>query len=153
MPLIKEVLDALRIPTLEREGFEADDIIATLAGQASAAGMSVLVCSGDRDSIQLVDDDVTLLYPLRGVSELTRFTPDAVEAKYGVPPAQYPDVAALVGETSDNLPRRARGGSQDGGEVGGPVRRARTPARVGRGAEGQGGSEPARRRRPGAPQP
>ncbi len=104
VPLIKEVLDALRIPTLEREGFEADDIIATLAGQASAAGMSVLVCSGDRDSIQLVDDDVTLLYPLRGVSELTRFTPDAVEAKYGVPPAQYPDVAALVGETSDNLP-------------------------------------------------
>ncbi|MCL1871264.1 MAG: DNA polymerase I [Promicromonosporaceae bacterium] len=104
VPLIKEVLEALRVPALEREGIEADDIIATLAGQASAAGMEVLVCSGDRDSIQLVDGDVTLLYPVRGVSEMARFTPSTVEDKYGVPPFQYPDLAALVGETSDNLP-------------------------------------------------
>ncbi|GAB2473685.1 DNA polymerase I [Xylanimonas ulmi] len=104
VPLIKEVLEALRVPALEREGIEADDIIATLAGQASAAGMEVLVCSGDRDSIQLVDGDVTLLYPVRGVSELARYTPQAVADKYGVPPHQYPDLAALVGETSDNLP-------------------------------------------------
>ncbi|WP_050758468.1 DNA polymerase I [Xylanimonas cellulosilytica] len=104
VPLIKDVLEALRVPTLEREGFEADDIIATLAGQASAAGMEVLVCSGDRDSIQLVDADVTLLYPVRGVSEMARFTPETVAEKYGVPPEQYPDLAALVGESSDNLP-------------------------------------------------
>ncbi len=104
VPLIKEVLDALRVPILEREGIEADDIIATLAGQATAAGMEVLVCSGDRDSLQLVNDDVTLLYPVRGVSEMARYTPDAVVEKYGVPPEQYPDLAALVGETSDNLP-------------------------------------------------
>ncbi|WP_425953817.1 DNA polymerase I [Xylanimonas sp. McL0601] len=104
VPLIKEVLEALRVPTLEREGIEADDIIATLSVQASAAGMEVLVCSGDRDSIQLVDGDVTLLYPVRGVSEMARFTPEAVLDKYGVPPEQYPDLAALVGETSDNLP-------------------------------------------------
>jgi DNA polymerase-1 len=104
VPLIKEVLEALRIPMLEREGVEADDIIATLAGQAAAAGMEVLVCSGDRDSLQLVTEDVTLLYPVRGVSEMARFTPEAVLEKHGVPPEQYPDVAALVGETSDNLP-------------------------------------------------
>ncbi|WP_410908527.1 DNA polymerase I [Puerhibacterium sp. TATVAM-FAB25] len=104
VPLIKEVLEALRVPTLEREGFEADDIIATLAGQAAAAGMEVLVCSGDRDSLQLVGEDVTLLYPVRGVSEMTRMTPEAVQDKYGVPPERYPDIAALVGETSDNLP-------------------------------------------------
>ncbi|PZR51907.1 DNA polymerase I [Xylanimonas oleitrophica] len=104
VPLIKEVLEALRVPAIEREGFEADDIIATLVTQASAAGMEVLVCSGDRDSLQLVDADVTLLYPVRGVSELTRMTPDAVADKYGVPPERYPDLAALVGETSDNLP-------------------------------------------------
>ncbi|QAY70882.1 DNA polymerase I [Xylanimicrobium sp. FW10M-9] len=104
VPLIKDVLQALRVPTLEREGIEADDIIATLSGQASAAGMEVLVCSGDRDSLQLVSEDVTLLYPVRGVSEMARFTPDSVAEKYGVPPEQYPDLAALVGETSDNLP-------------------------------------------------
>jgi DNA polymerase-1 len=104
VPLIKEVLEALRIPTLERAGIEADDILATLAGQAQAVGMEVLVCSGDRDSLQLVTDDVTVLYPIRGVSELARMTPAAVADKYGVPPERYPDLAALVGETSDNLP-------------------------------------------------
>ncbi|QAY64729.1 DNA polymerase I [Xylanimonas allomyrinae] len=104
VPLIKDVLEALHVPAIEREGIEADDIIATLAGQASAAGMEVLVCSGDRDSLQLVDGDVTVLYPVRGVSEMVRMTPETVAGKYGVPPQQYPDLAALVGETSDNLP-------------------------------------------------
>jgi len=104
VPLIKEVLETLRVPVLEREGVEADDIIATLAGQAAAAGMEVLICSGDRDAFQLVNDDVTLLYPIRGVSEMTRMTPGAVLDKYGLPPEQYPDLAALVGESSDNLP-------------------------------------------------
>lgn len=104
VPLIKEILETLRIPTLEREGYEADDIFATLATQGAAAGMEVLVCSGDRDSFQLVGPDVTVLYPKKGVSELARMDPDAVLGKYGVPPERYPELAALVGETSDNLP-------------------------------------------------
>lgn len=104
VPLIKEVLDTLRINFIELPGIEADDILATLSTRASAAGMEVLVCSGDRDTLQLVNGDVTVLYPKKGVSELARMDPEAVEAKYGVPPERYPDLAALVGETSDNLP-------------------------------------------------
>ncbi len=104
VPLIREVLETLRITTLDKPGVEADDIIATLTAGAVREGMQVLVCSGDRDALQLVSEDVTLLYPRKGVSELTRFTPAAVEEKYGVPPQQYPDLAALVGESSDNLP-------------------------------------------------
>lgn len=104
VPLIKEVLDALRVPFVQLEGIEADDILATLATQARAADMEVLICSGDRDALQLVNGDVTVLYPKKGVSELARMDPEAVEAKYGVPPERYPDLAALVGETSDNLP-------------------------------------------------
>jgi DNA polymerase-1 len=102
--LIKEVLAALRVTTVEAEGFEADDIIATLATQAGEAGVETLICSGDRDTFQLVSDRCTVLYPIRGVSELTRMTPAAVEAKYGLPPGLYRELAALVGESSDNLP-------------------------------------------------
>jgi DNA polymerase-1 len=102
--ITKEVLNALGITVLAEEGFEADDIIATLATQAQDAGYRVLVVTGDRDSLQLVSEDVTVLYPVKGVSELTRFTPDAVQAKYGLTPAQYPDFAALRGDPSDNLP-------------------------------------------------
>jgi DNA polymerase I len=102
--LIKEVLEALRIPSVELEGFEADDVIATLASQASLAGFDVLICSGDRDALQLVSDRITLLYPRKGVSDLARMTPAAVQEKYGVVPGQYPDLAAMVGESSDNLP-------------------------------------------------
>lgn len=102
--LVQEVLDALRIPHVSVPGYEADDIIATLSTQAREAGLEVLIVSGDRDAIQLVGPTTTLLYPVRGVSELTRMTPEAVEAKYGVPPGRYSDLAALVGETSDNLP-------------------------------------------------
>ncbi|NYE12786.1 DNA polymerase I [Actinomadura citrea] len=102
--LIFEVLDALRIPRLSVAGFEADDIIATLSVQATRAGMQTLIVTGDRDAFQLVDDSVTILYPIRGVSELARMDPAAVEAKYGVPPERYRELAALVGESSDNLP-------------------------------------------------
>ncbi|WP_018657189.1 DNA polymerase I [Actinomadura flavalba] len=102
--LIFEVLDALRIPRLSVAGFEADDIIATLSVQATAAGMDTLVVTGDRDAFQLVDESVTILYPIRGVSELARMDPAAVETKYGVPPERYRELAALVGESSDNLP-------------------------------------------------
>lgn len=104
VPLIREILDSLNITTLEKQGFEADDVIATLVTQAQEAGMDVLVCTGDRDALQLVSGDVTVLYPRKGVSDLVRFTPASVEEKYGVPPESYPDLAALVGETSDNLP-------------------------------------------------
>jgi DNA polymerase-1 len=102
--LIKEVLEALRIPVLEKAGYEADDVIATLTRAARRSGFEVLVTSGDRDAFQLVGEHVTVLYPVRGVSELTRMTPNAVQARYGVPPARYSDLAALVGEVSDNLP-------------------------------------------------
>ena len=102
--LIKEVLAALRVDTVEKDGFEADDIIGTLTTQALADDFEVLICSGDRDAFQLVTDRSTVLYPMRGVSEMARMTPAAVEERYGVVPARYPEVAALVGETSDNLP-------------------------------------------------
>ncbi|WP_410597106.1 DNA polymerase I [Amycolatopsis sp. lyj-23] len=102
--LVKEVLEVLGIPSLVKENFEADDIIATLTTQATADGFDVLICTGDRDALQLVNEHVTVLYPKRGVSEMTRFTPDAVEEKYGLTPRQYPDFAALRGDPSDNLP-------------------------------------------------
>jgi len=104
LPLVQRLLDAFRIRHLTFAGYEADDIIATLTTQALSQGMEVLILSGDRDSFQLVTDDATVLYPMRGVSDLARMTPAAVEAKYGVPPARYPELAAIVGETSDNLP-------------------------------------------------
>jgi len=104
LPLIQEVLDALRISWLSVDGFEADDIIATLTTEALAEGFEVLVLTGDRDALQLVTDRSTVLYPMRGVSDLARMTPAAVEEKYGVPPGRYPELAALVGESSDNLP-------------------------------------------------
>lgn len=104
VPLIKQVLDALGIRTFEKDGFEADDIIGTLTREAEAAGMEVLICTGDRDALQLVTETATVLYPRKGVSDLARMTPEAVREKYGVDPANYPDIAALVGETSDNLP-------------------------------------------------
>ena len=102
--LVKEVLDALHVPYLEKPGYEADDVIGTLATQAMAEDFEVLICTGDRDSFQLVNDRTTVIYPMRGVSEMKRMTPAAVQEKYGIPPARYPDLAAIVGETSDNLP-------------------------------------------------
>ncbi|WIM98197.1 DNA polymerase I [Actinoplanes oblitus] len=102
--LIQEVLEALRIPVVTKENYEADDVIATLATQARAAGMEVIISTGDRDAFQLAGEHVTILYPVRGVSEVWRMTPEAIEAKYFVPPSRYRDKAALVGETSDNLP-------------------------------------------------
>ena len=105
IPLLQDCLAAMSIPVLTKEGIEADDILATLAAQGSAQGYDVLVVSGDRDTIQLVNDEVTLLYPnVQGVSQLKRYDPVAVQERYGVRPEQYPDIAALVGETSDNLP-------------------------------------------------
>lgn len=104
VPLLQEALQAMGVRVLEKEDFEADDILATLAARGRTEGYRVLLVSGDRDTIQLVNDDVTLLYPnAQGVSQLKRYDPEAVVERYGIRPEQYPDVAALVGETSDNL--------------------------------------------------
>lgn len=99
--LIKEILTALQIPVVTAEGYEADDILATLA---HACDFKVNIISGDRDTFQLVDDRVTVLYPRKGMSDLVLMTPDSVKEKYGVGPTQYRDLAAMVGEASDNLP-------------------------------------------------
>ncbi|QCW77277.1 DNA polymerase I [Streptomyces sp. S6] len=102
--LIGELLDAMHADRFAVDGFEADDVIATLATQAEAAGFEVLIVTGDRDSFQLITENVTVLYPTKGVSELTRFTPEKIVEKYGLTPQQYPDFAALRGDPSDNLP-------------------------------------------------
>jgi len=102
--LIEEVLAALNVPVFKADGYEADDVIATLTTKATAEGFETLIITGDRDAYQLVDDSVTVLYPKKGVSDLARMTPVAVEEKYGLTPQQYPDFAALRGDPSDNLP-------------------------------------------------
>ncbi len=102
--LIRDVLTAMGIRYLEREGYEADDLIATLVSRAETAGMTTSIITGDRDTFQLVSSATTVLYPRKGVSDLAQMTPDAVQEKYGLTPAQYPDFAALRGDPSDNLP-------------------------------------------------
>lgn len=104
VPLLQDALRAMGVRVLEKEDFEADDILATLAARGRGEGYRVLLVSGDRDTIQLVNDDVTLLYPnTQGVSQLKRYDTEAVMERYGIRPEQYPDIAALVGESSDNL--------------------------------------------------
>ena len=104
MSYLHELVTAFGITTFEVEGFEADDIIATISKQAERENTEVFICTGDRDSFQLVNEKTTVLYPKRGVSDLTRMTPEAVQEKYGMSPEQYPDFAALRGDPSDNLP-------------------------------------------------
>ncbi|CAM5450260.1 DNA polymerase I [Streptomyces tendae] len=125
MELIGELLDSMHVPRFAVEGFEADDVIATLATQAKAEGFDVLIVTGDRDSFQLVSEHTTVLYPTKGVSELTHFTPEKVFEKYGLTPAQYPDFAALRGDPSDNLPgipASARRPPRSGSTSSGPSR-------------------------------
>ncbi|NDU73153.1 DNA polymerase I [Actinomadura sp. DSM 109109] len=104
LPLLDRLLAAMSVPVLRAPGYEADDVIATLATAAEAGGMDVLIVTGDRDVLQLVSDDVTVLYFYRTASEMIRYTPGAVRERYGLTPAQYPDFAALRGDPSDNLP-------------------------------------------------
>jgi DNA polymerase-1 len=99
-----ELVNGFGIRHFAVEGFEADDIIATLAKRAEIEDFEVLICTGDRDSFQLINEKTTVLYPKRGVTDLARMTPEAVLEKYGLTPAQYPDFAALRGDPSDNLP-------------------------------------------------
>lgn len=104
MSYLYELVTALGIKQFAIEGFEADDILATLSTQAVQEGFEVLICTGDRDSFQLVNPEITVLYPKKGVTEMSRMTPSAVFDKYGLTPEQYPDFAALRGDPSDNLP-------------------------------------------------
>ena len=104
MSYLHDLVTAFGITQFEVEGFEADDVLATIAKRAESEGAQVFICTGDRDSFQLVNEATTVLYPKRGVSDLVRMTPDAVFEKYGMTPAQYPDFAALRGDPSDNLP-------------------------------------------------
>ena len=104
MSYLHELVSAFGITQFEVEGYEADDILATITKRAEKEGAEVFICTGDRDSFQLVNDKTTVLYPKRGVSDLARMTPEAVQEKYGMSPAQYPDFAALRGDPSDNLP-------------------------------------------------
>ena len=104
IPILKNLLAALGITTIEKPNYEADDIIATLATTAQPLGFETLIVTGDRDSLQLVNHTTTVLYPMKGVSVIHRFTPQAVQDKYGLTPEQYPDFAALRGDPSDNLP-------------------------------------------------
>jgi DNA polymerase I len=102
--LLEDAMQSMNITTLTKKDYEADDILASLADQASAAGFKVLVVSGDRDTFQLISNDTTILYPIKGVMNLARMDDSAVVERYGIHAKQYPDLAALVGETSDNLP-------------------------------------------------
>jgi DNA polymerase-1 len=104
LKILDDLLTAMGLTTLRVPGFEADDIIATLATAGEAAGFEVLISTGDRDALQLISDNVTVLYFIRGVSAATRFTPEELREKYGLTPRQYPDFAALRGDPSDNLP-------------------------------------------------
>ena len=101
---INEMINGFGIKHFELEGYEADDIIATFAKAAEKKGFQTLICTGDRDSFQLVNEKTTVLYPKKGVTEMNRMTPEAVFEKYGLTPKQYPDFAALRGDPSDNLP-------------------------------------------------
>lgn len=104
MSFLNDLVKGFGITQFAVEGYEADDLIATITKQAELEGAEVLICTGDRDSFQLVSEQTTVLYPKRGVSDLARMTPDAVQEKYGMTAQQYPDFAALRGDPSDNLP-------------------------------------------------
>jgi DNA polymerase I len=104
MSYLNDLVTGFGILQFAIEGYEADDLIATITKRAEKDGMDVLICTGDRDSFQLVTEKTTVLYPKRGVSEMARMTPEAVQEKYGMSPDQYPDFAALRGDPSDNLP-------------------------------------------------
>jgi DNA polymerase I len=104
MSYLHQLVESFGISTFEIQGYEADDIIATIAKAAEKEGAQVLICTGDRDSFQLISDKTTVLYPKRGVSDLVRMNAQALLEKYGMTPEQYPDFAALRGDPSDNLP-------------------------------------------------
>ncbi|KAA9395004.1 DNA polymerase I [Kocuria coralli] len=104
VPRIQAILEALGVPVVTKEGYEADDVLATLARRGADEDFEVLVFSGDRDAFQMVGEHVTVVYPGRTPSDLKLMDAAAIMEKYKVPPAHYPDLAALTGEQADNLP-------------------------------------------------
>ncbi len=104
-PRVRQIVDVLGIPTYEMEGFEADDVLGTLSVQAVASGLDVTIVTGDLDALQLVNEHVTVLINRRGVQDTTEYDPAAVQQRYGFTPLQLPDYKALVGDTSDNIPK------------------------------------------------
>jgi len=103
-PYFRPLMEAFGAINVEKEGFEADDVIGTLARRASDAGLRVTVLTGDRDALQLVDANVSVLATGRGVTDTTRYDPAKVEERYGVPPPKMPDLRGMIGDSSDNLP-------------------------------------------------
>ncbi|MGB0731415.1 MAG: 5'-3' exonuclease, partial [Miltoncostaeaceae bacterium] len=103
-PHFRPLMEAFGAVNVEVERFEADDVIGTLARRASEEGARVTILTGDRDALQLVDDNVSVLATGRGVTDTTRYDPAKVEERYGVPPAKMPDLRGMIGDSSDNLP-------------------------------------------------
>jgi len=103
-PFFRPIVEAFGYRNLEFEGWEADDVIATLATRADEEGIKTCVVSTDRDAFQLVTDNVSLMMTPRGVSDVQVYTPERVEARYGIRPDQIPDFIGLKGDTSDNIP-------------------------------------------------
>ena len=139
--LIGELLDAMHAHRFAVDGFEADDVIATLATQAEAAGFEVLIVTGDRDSFQLISEHTTVLYPTKGVSELTRFTPEKVQEKYGLSPAAVPGLRGAARRPVRQPSRYPRCRGEDGREVDQGVRFLRRADRARRRGQGQGRAE------------
>jgi len=104
LPLIGEVLETLRVPAVELEGYEADDLLATLTKHAREEEFEVIIVTGDRDILQLVRDGVSVIMTRRGISDVIRYDAPTVLERYGIPPEKWTDFVALKGETSDNLP-------------------------------------------------
>jgi DNA polymerase-1 len=144
--LIDQVMGAWGIKTIKMPGYEADDILATLAAMGEKAGYEVLLVSGDRDAFQLITDNVFVLYPKKGVSDIPRMDAAAVEDKYFVSPSRYSDLAALVGRDRGQPARRPRRRTQDGSQVDQPLRRPRRRAGTPRCHRRKGGGLAARQR-------
>lgn len=114
---VRQVAEAMNIPIYEVDGFEADDVLGTLAAQAEREGLPTVIVTGDLDALQLVSDDVHVLTPGRGISETTLYDPIAVQHRYGLAPPVLPDWKALVGDTSDNIPGVSGIGSKTASEL------------------------------------
>ncbi len=141
--MIREVMGALAIPVVEAPGFEADDVIATLATEAAARQCEVVIVTGDRDSFQLVHDPyIRVLYNKRGVSDYSLYDEAGIVERSGVPPSQYVLLASLRGDPSDNLPGRARGGGEDRRQAADQLRRPRRGLRPPRRADAEAAGEP-----------
>ena len=144
--LVRECLTKMRVKILTCPTFEADDILGTFARRCEEAGIPALLVTGDRDSMQLVTETSSVLYTRRGVSDVVRYTPEKVLEDFGVTPAQIPDLKGLMGDASDNIPRRSRHRRKNGGRSCHRLRHAGKRARsCRRRSQGQAARKAARR--------